>query len=99
MLIEAASTFWRKVKGSELLFLHAERHIVDLPEFFSRLFCSRSLVGEAFRLSYRLRLSVYNCLYLALAGRENCRLVTADAAFFGVLKRRRREEIVQLLEY
>ena len=81
LLIEAASALWRKVKQSELLQIHAERHIEDLPEFFSRLHPSQSLVGEALRWSFRLKHPVYDCLYLALAITQNCQLVTADDKF------------------
>jgi len=99
LLIEAASTFWKKMKNSELLFIHAERHLEDLPHFFSRIFPSDALIRDAFRLSYAMRHSVYDCLYLALAKREQCRVVTADVAFFGAMKRCGCEEFAVLLEY
>ncbi len=81
LLIEAASTFWKKVKRSELLAVHAERHIEDLPLFFGKLFPSADLAKESLRLALRLKHSVYDCLYLALAIQENTRLVTADEPF------------------
>ena len=81
LLIEAASALWRKVKQSELLQIHAERHLEDLPEFFSRLHPSQSLVGDALRWSFRLKHPVYDCLYLALAIAQNCKFVTADDKF------------------
>lgn len=99
LLIEAASTFWKKVKREELLALHAENHIGDLPEFFSQLHESRELVPDALKLSFRLRHPVYDCLYLALARRENCRLVTADAAFLAAMERGGFAERGELLEY
>ncbi len=99
LLIEAASTFWKKVKSSELLEIHAERHIEDLPAFFSRMYDSSELVAEALKLGFQLRHSVYDCLYLALAQRESCRLVTADLEFFGALKRRGLDHQAMLLEY
>jgi len=78
LLIEAASTFWKKVKRSELLAIHAERHLTDLPKFFERLHPARELVETALAWSLRLHHPVYDCLYVALALRENARLVTAD---------------------
>lgn len=98
LLIEAASTFWKKVKSGELLELHAERHLVDLPQFFSRLYEGEQLIGSALSLAFRLRQSVYDCLYLALAERENCRIATADAEFVTALKRRGMEDRALLLE-
>lgn len=81
ILAEAASTFWKKVKRSELLVVHAERHLSDLPRFFETLYPSVDLVRDAFDWSIKLRHPIYDCIYLALAVRENCRLVTADVEF------------------
>lgn len=99
LMLEAASAFWRKVKSSELLEIHAMRHIDDLPEFFSRLFDSRELARSALSLGFRLRHPVYDCLYLALAQREGCRLVTADEAFHQKMVRGGLAEMAILLEY
>jgi predicted nucleic acid-binding protein len=81
LLVEAANTLWKKVKRSELLVIHAERHLGDLPSFFEALYPASELVEEAFRLSIELRYGTYDCIYLALAVRENCQLVTADVEF------------------
>jgi predicted nucleic acid-binding protein len=99
LLLEAASTLWKKVKSSQLLEIHALRHIDDLPDFFSRLYASRDLARTAMDLGFRLRHPVYDCLYLALAQREGCKLVTADEEFFRALKRRGFEDQAILLEY
>ena len=99
VLVEAASTLWKKVKASELLEIHAERNLDDLPEYFSRLYSSTSLVRDALQLSFRLRHSVYDCLYLALAHQQGCGLVTADEEFYRRLVNRGMAEGVQLLEY
>ena len=37
-----------------------------------------ALFPDAFRIASRSRVSVYDALYVALAQREGCRLVTAD---------------------
>ncbi|MFA6122987.1 type II toxin-antitoxin system VapC family toxin [Sphingomonas sp.] len=82
LLIEAASTFWKKVKRSELLTVHAQNHLSVLPGFFQQLVPAAELVAEAFRLSVRLKHPIYDCLYLALAIDEGFTLVTADRAFY-----------------
>jgi predicted nucleic acid-binding protein len=87
ILLEAASAFWKKVKRSELLLVHAERHLADLPEFFETLYPASELIGDALSLSFRLRHAVYDCVYLALALREECRLVTADEEFSAAIVR------------
>lgn len=81
LLVEAASALWRKVKFSELLEIHATRHLEQLPDFFSRLYPSRALAETALDLSFQLKHPVYDCMYLALAIAENCKLVTADLKF------------------
>ena len=97
LLAEAASAMWRKVKKSELLVLHAERNLNALPAFFERLHPSRELIADAFHWSFQLRHPVYDCLYLALALFEECRLVTADEKFHGALVRGGFEERSTLL--
>ncbi|WP_068072662.1 type II toxin-antitoxin system VapC family toxin [Novosphingobium lentum] len=78
ILIEVASALWKRVKESELLELHAERSLHGLPEFFARIDRMTDYMDEAFRLSFRLRHPIYDCIYLAQAVRENAVLVTAD---------------------
>lgn len=82
LLVEAASTFWKKVKSSELLQVHAERHLEELPEYFHELRPCSDILPEALRWSIRLHHSVYDCLYLALADRAKASLITADKKFF-----------------
>lgn len=96
LLVEAASTFWKKVKRSELLFIHAERHLEDLPIFFKALHPAAELVRAAFDWSIRLRHSPYDCIYLALAKREGCTLATADEEFYRVLAKNDLLENVEL---
>ncbi|HEX8258107.1 MAG TPA: type II toxin-antitoxin system VapC family toxin [Allosphingosinicella sp.] len=87
LLVEAANTFWKKVKRSELLADHAVQHLQDLPEFFELLYPASDLIEDAFRWSIGLRHPVYDCIYLALAEREGCKLVTADEKFAAALAR------------
>ena len=99
LLIEAASTFWKKVKASELLEIHAERHLGELPDYFSRLYPSHELAIDALKLSFRLKHPTYDCLYLALALRESVPLVTADRKFWNAANRAKLGQHVQLLEW
>lgn len=99
LLIEAASTLWKKVQRSELLEIHAARHLADLPEFFSRLYPSAPLAEEALEQGFRLHHAVYDCLYLALAHREAATLVTADEKFFRRLNAGGLADRARLLRY
>ena len=98
LLVEAASAMWKKVQRSELLVIHAERHLQDLPRFFERLHPAPYLVDDALNWSFRLRHSVYDCMYLALALREQAKIVTADEEFQAALARGGLEEAVELLQ-
>ena len=84
LLIEAGSTFWKKVRRSELLTVHAENHLAVLPTMFQQLVPAADLIHDAFRLSVQLKHSIYDCLYLALAIDEGHRVVTADRKFYDV---------------
>jgi predicted nucleic acid-binding protein len=46
-----------------------------LPQLHSYL----RLLSRAFEISSQMRVGVYDCLYVALAEREQCALLTADA--------------------
>lgn len=46
------------------------------------------LLPRAVELSSQLRVGVYDCLYVALAEREDCEFVTADIRLIAVLQRR-----------
>ena len=97
LLIEAGSTFWKKVKRSELLVVHAKDHLKVLPTFFQKMIPAGDLVGDAFLLSVRLKHSIYDCLYLALAIDEGLQVVTADREFYEVAVKAGMSEHMSLL--
>jgi predicted nucleic acid-binding protein len=81
ILTEAANAYWAMVRGSRLLMIHAERNLDDLPRYFDRLYPTGTLIQQALRIAFHLRHPVYDCVYLALATRLECRLITADRKF------------------
>jgi predicted nucleic acid-binding protein len=99
LLIEAAAALWNKVKYSKLLEIHAEDSLASLPEFFDELPRSPDLLASAFELSFRLRHSVYDCLYLALAVDRSCNVITADRAFAAAATRAQLGDSIQLLKW
>jgi predicted nucleic acid-binding protein len=96
---EVANALWKKVKQSELLEIHAQRSIDDLPEFFVSLESTVALMRDAFRLSFQLRHAVYDCVYLALAIRESAILVTADRKFMNAIGRQKLQRFAELLTW
>lgn len=99
MLLEAAAALWNKVKYSALLEIHAERSLDDLPRFIHRFEPSANLLIDAFSLSFRLRHSVYDCIYLALAVREEGYVLTADQDFHRAIGRAGLNDHARLLTW
>jgi predicted nucleic acid-binding protein len=99
LLIEAAAALWNKVKYSKLLEIHAEDSLRNLPEFFDELCPSPGLLASAFQLSFGLRHSVHDCLYLALALDRSCKVITADKAFAAAAGRTRFGDSVELMTW
>ena len=56
----------------------AERRMLNVINYMPDLYPSLPLVRRAIRLSSQARIAVYDCLYVALAEREGCALLTAD---------------------
>ncbi|HEV2816943.1 MAG TPA: type II toxin-antitoxin system VapC family toxin [Allosphingosinicella sp.] len=81
VLAESASGLARKVLLNGLPLATAEAALAALPRFFSQLHPAVELLDSSFDLSFKLRHAFYDCLYLALALRDEAMLVTADAKF------------------
>jgi predicted nucleic acid-binding protein len=63
------------------------------PSFFVRLYPLPNLALRATEIAIDLRHPVYDCFYLALAERERCPLVTADAALLRKAKKLKGVEV------
>jgi predicted nucleic acid-binding protein len=59
---------------------------VDIMTTIPTLFPANPLIPRAIQLATRARIGVYDCLYVALAEREGCELVTADARLLNSLQ-------------
>jgi len=69
------------------------RLIADAAQFWGeimadcpQLFRSLPLAHRALAISRQARIGFYDCLYVALAEREGCELVTADSRMMATLK-------------
>ena len=62
--------------------------LADLLTTVPRLSSSLPLLPEAFSIASAVRISFYDCLYVALADREECELLTADARLVELLQER-----------
>ena len=62
--------------------LHLQDTLAMLPDLYPDL----PLLPRAYEISSRTRQGVYDCLYVALAEREGCELLTADAKLINNLR-------------
>jgi len=59
--------------------------LTTLPQLVPSL----PLLPEAYALASALRISLYDCLYVALADREGCHFITADTRLINALQKDR----------
>lgn len=76
--IEVAHAITRSERRGLLAASEGRKALQVLLASLPRLHGSVSLLGRAYELSSRARIGIYDCLYVALAEREGCLLVTAD---------------------
>jgi predicted nucleic acid-binding protein len=79
--VEAASVFVKKVKQGLFEQADARRPLLQLPGRV-QLIRGADLYHSAFQISLTSGASAYDSLYLALAIREDCPLVSADQRLF-----------------
>lgn len=95
--IEVANALARKVRDNGLSERAAMAGRTSLPMLITGETAALDLIDEAFELSLRLSHAVYDCLYLALARRERCCVVTHDADFARAVRRGGLNEYLELL--
>lgn len=89
IVVEVASVLWRRTRSKQerLPGVEASAALAALLNSPLDLEPDRNLVAPAFELSGLIPCTVYDGLYVALAVRENARLITADAALVRECKR------------
>ena len=92
ILAECANAAWRRVRDGTVTPAHARAFLDSLPLWFEALSPAAELHKAAFAMAHELGHPVYDCLYLALAEREQALVVTADRAFRGSRRRLAVEE-------
>ena len=81
ILAECANAAWRRVRDGTVTPAHARAFLDSLPLWFEALPPAAELHKAAFEMAHELGHPVYDCLYLALAEREQALVVTADRVF------------------
>lgn len=97
-LAEAANALWRHVRLNEL---SAEEALLRIKELHSAPVAAVPIEADVVRalaLGIELRHPVYDCLYLALAERQDTYVVTDDRRFFAAARAVDLENRLRLLE-
>ncbi len=88
LLVETANVFCKRARSGELPAESCLESIAILQLSMTELVSDADLLPQALALALRMRHSVYDCLYLALAQERREPLITADrrlAALAGTL--------------
>jgi len=80
-LIEAANALWRRTTRGEITTTEAAERLAELMQAPVTTTPVEADIAAAIGLATQLGHPVYDCLYLALAIREDTVVVTADARF------------------
>lgn len=83
-LLEAANALWRRAQRGELSGDEAHERLSELFNAPVTAVPIEDDLSAAAALAQRLGHPVYDCLYLALAVREQTQVVTADRRFWAV---------------
>ncbi|HZT25395.1 MAG TPA: type II toxin-antitoxin system VapC family toxin [Pseudolabrys sp.] len=92
ILAELGNALWKKQRAKLVSVEQAVAAMRALPARM-RLFENAALAPRAFAIAAELDHPIYDCFYLALAERERCALVSADAR---LLRKRRMLKGIEL---
>jgi predicted nucleic acid-binding protein len=84
---EIGSALWRAALRGDITAPDAARALNGAVSHYSRIILLEELAHGALELAVELRHPIYDCFYLALAQRERCPLITADARLIAAGKR------------
>jgi len=96
---ELASVVWKRHRRSEIDQDQAQQIFGEMTRLPIRTYAHQWLGVAALKLAIETDRSVYDCLYLALAIDQQCRMVTADERLTGALTRGPLARYVRLLPH
>ena len=94
---EICNVVWKKVKIQDITAEQGQEIVNNIPMVLDYLVPSSEVAKRAFDLAVQFNHPVYDCLYLALADRESCKLITDDAQLVKVGKKAKLSRLVQAL--
>ncbi|RMH32110.1 MAG: PIN domain-containing protein [Nitrospirae bacterium] len=87
LVAEVLNTAWKKYRSQDITADHAKTIVLALPAMIDLLIPSLELAESALKLALHHNHPVYDCLYVALAQRDDLPLVTDDAKLIALAKR------------
>lgn len=94
---EICNVVWKKVKLQDIATEQGQAIVNNIAMVLDNLVPSSEVAKRAFELAVQCNHPVYDCLYLALAERESCTLVTDDSKLVKVAKKAKLARLVQTL--
>lgn len=85
LLPEFANILWKKVRLGQISSAVGRQIMQEFKAVCLQTYPPDDLLEQAFEIANNLGRTVYDSLYLALAIREQCQLVTADQKFYNAL--------------
>jgi predicted nucleic acid-binding protein len=82
LLMEFASLIAKRTRRKQMPAAQGYQAFRLMEESELRLFETRPLLGRALDLALRNQMSLWDCVYLALAIQQNCPMITADHRLF-----------------
>ena len=79
---EIANSLWKRTQRGDLDRVSALRLFDGFQKLEFKLCKVQELMGSALSIAFRHHHPVYDCLYVVLARREGCDLVTADERLY-----------------
>ena len=86
LFAETGNILWKYVLRSECSHGKAVAILKELQALSMKVWDTSQLAVEAFNIACRTKRTFYDSLYVALAVRIDCRLVTADLKLYNALK-------------
>jgi predicted nucleic acid-binding protein len=85
--VEIAHALTRAERQFRVVVGQSRSLLADVLLSAPRFHASRPLLNRALDISSKMRIGVYDCLYVALAEQENCELLTGDDKLIKNLQR------------
>jgi predicted nucleic acid-binding protein len=83
---EVGNILWKQVRFGTATLEEAEFNFNQITMTPIQVYQSKFLVLSALKIAVRVQQAIYDCVYLALAVSQGCKMVTADERFVNALQ-------------